>query len=227
MRNILLESLPHDTVQWGSKVRGIEKSSCGHRVLGENGSLGEFDLIVGADGAWSKVRPLVTSLEPAYSGVTFIEMQIDDVDMSSPASARACILELLHAWAPPLRAMIAATNDHIAERILVALPPGARWTHRPGITLLGDAAHVMSPFGGDGVNFAMQDAAELAVAIADGTSIADYEAAMALRTDEPARAAAMELERFSDPASLASVIKMFAALHAGDMDAAKRAMADR
>lgn len=34
--------------------------------------------------------------------------------------------------------------------------------HRPGLLLIGDAAHVMSPVGGVGINFAIQDAVEAA-----------------------------------------------------------------
>jgi 2-polyprenyl-6-methoxyphenol hydroxylase-like FAD-dependent oxidoreductase len=34
--------------------------------------------------------------------------------------------------------------------------------HRPGLLLIGDAAHVMSPVGGNGINYAVQDAAAAA-----------------------------------------------------------------
>lgn len=37
----------------------------------------------------------------------------------------------------------------------------ATW-HRPGLLLIGDAAHVMSPVGGVGINYAIQDAIEVA-----------------------------------------------------------------
>src|SRR5207253_3661956 len=34
--------------------------------------------------------------------------------------------------------------------------------HQPGLLLIGDAAHVMSPVGGIGINYAIQDAVEAA-----------------------------------------------------------------
>ena len=42
----------------------------------------------------------------------------------------------------------------------------ARW-HRPGLLLIGDAAHVMSPVGGVGINYAIQDAVVAANVLAE------------------------------------------------------------
>ncbi len=39
--------------------------------------------------------------------------------------------------------------------------------HRPGLLLIGDAAHVMSPVGGVGINYAIQDAVEAANVLAE------------------------------------------------------------
>jgi len=256
LRAILIDSLPKDTIRWGSKVKEIEPLADGrHRVVSESGALGEFDLVVGADGAWSRVRPLVSKETPRYTGVTFIELCIDDVDrrhpeiatliprgkiaaigrakgliaqrssnshvrvyfmfrvpedwlqrgaidLSSPSRARATLKEQLPGWAPSLLAFIDACDDNIVPRPIVALPVGHRWTHLPGVTLLGDAAHVMPPFSGEGVNMAMLDAAELALGLAEdsnwSSAVAAFEERMFVRAAEAAAGAMQGLDLLSE-----------------------------
>ncbi|MFY2563247.1 FAD-dependent oxidoreductase [Corallococcus terminator] len=269
LRTLLLDSLPPETIRWGSKVRAVEALPDGrYRVANEHGSLGEFDLVVGADGAWSKVRPLVSSVEPRYTGVMFVELSIDDVDarhpdvaaliprgkvsvvgdclsliaqrssnahvrvylmfrvaedwfqqggvdLSSPECARAALTARFVGWAPSLLRFIDVSNDTMVPRPIIALPVGHRWTHRPGVTLLGDAAHVMPPFSGEGVNMAMLDAAELALGLAEDSdwsrAVATYEARMFTRAAEAA-AGAMEGLDFVSEHALAHTLEHFEAI---------------
>ena len=224
--------------------------------------------VQGADGAWSRVRPLLSEVTPAYTGVVFIELQIDEadtrhpelaalvprgkisvvgrsqgliaqrssnghvrayfmfrvpeerlarglVDVSSPARARAELRALLPGWAPALLRFIDACSDTIQVRPIVALPVGHRWAHRPGVTLLGDAAHVMPPFSGEGVNMAMLDALELALRLAEqkdwSEAVAGYEERMFTRAAAAAADAVQGLDFVSDDA-LAHVLEHFRAI---------------
>jgi 2-polyprenyl-6-methoxyphenol hydroxylase-like FAD-dependent oxidoreductase len=90
LRRILLESLPSDTVRWGHKVTAVSQLGGGrHRVTFADGSSVTSDLLVGADGAWSRVRPLLSDAKPTYVGVTFLETYLYDGDSRHQASAKA------------------------------------------------------------------------------------------------------------------------------------------
>jgi 2-polyprenyl-6-methoxyphenol hydroxylase-like FAD-dependent oxidoreductase len=90
---------------------------------------------------------------------------LDDIDFTDADAARARVAAEFAGWAPELTALITDGDTPLVPRPIYALPNGHRWGHVPGVTLLGDAAHVTAP-SGDGANMAMFDGAELGKAIA-------------------------------------------------------------
>ncbi|MGX1515794.1 FAD-dependent oxidoreductase [Streptomyces collinus] len=243
LRRILLDSLPPGTVRWGHKVRAVRSlGGGGHEVaFADRGSV-VTSLLVGADGAWSRVRPLLSGATPEYVGMSFVETWLFDADVRHPATAKAvgdgAMLALapgkaiqahresggtLHAyvalrkplewfdgmdlaeaagaarvaqefsgWAPELTAMITDADTAPVLRPLHTLPAEHRWERVPGVTLLGDAAHLVPP-SGEGANLAMYDGAELARALAEHPG--DTEAALAVyERDLFARGAAEAVE---------------------------------
>ena len=47
-----------------------------------------LDVVVGADGAWSNVRILLSDTKPFYAGVTGLDVSIADAENRSPAEAK-------------------------------------------------------------------------------------------------------------------------------------------
>ncbi|MGY1498713.1 FAD-dependent oxidoreductase [Streptomyces sp. QTS52] len=234
LRQLLLDSLPPGTVRWGHKVSSTRTLADGrHEVTFADGTALTTGLLVGADGAWSRVRPLLSDATPAYTGMSFVETYLFDsdtrhpthaktvgggalfalapgkglgahrerggtlhtyvmltepqdwfagIDLTDSAAATARIAQEFDGWAPELTALITDSETTPVVRAINALPSGHRWDRVPGVTLLGDAAHVTIP-NGEGANLAMYDGAELARAIAAHpgdieTALTEYEQAL-------------------------------------------------
>ncbi|MEU6171811.1 NAD(P)/FAD-dependent oxidoreductase [Streptantibioticus parmotrematis] len=238
LRRILLASLPPGTVRWGHKVSGTWPLGEGrHEVTFADGATITTSLLVGADGAWSRVRPLLTGATPEYSGISYVETYLLDADTRHPATAKAVggggffalvpgkgiqahresgdtlhtyvalrkpqewfaaidfsdsaaattrIAREFDGWTPEITALITEADTAPVLRPISALPAGLRWDRAPGVTLLGDAAHLVMP-NGEGANLAMYDAAQLGDALAahphdTETALAEYEHAMFARS---------------------------------------------
>lgn len=91
LRQILHESLPKHTVKWRHKLTHIEHNESAEPssrftlYFADQPPQTKFDLIVGADGAWSKVRPMVSSTKPYYSGIAGHAFVIPDAQRFCPA----------------------------------------------------------------------------------------------------------------------------------------------
>ncbi|WP_445221762.1 FAD-dependent oxidoreductase [Bradyrhizobium sp. Pa8] len=265
LRRMLLDSLPAETIRWGKKLTDVVARGAGrHELTFDDGSSVSTELLVGADGAWSKVRPLLSNAVPGYVGTSFIESYLHDADARHLATAKAvgggglfavapgkgifahrepgCTLHAYIAlnrpaewiaaidftdvpattariaaefdgWVPALTALIIDADTEPVLRMIHALPNDHRWNRVAGVTLLGDAAHLMPP-AGDGANLAMLDGAELGEAIAarpDGieAALATYENAMFSRSGSAAMGAHGILELCLGERAPLSLVEFF------------------
>ncbi|GHJ53137.1 FAD-dependent oxidoreductase [Nonomuraea sp. TT08I-71] len=258
LRDLLLDSLPGDAVAWRHRlVAATPRPGGGFGLAFDGGHRADCDVLVGADGARSVVRPLLTdaTLSPV---ATLVEMSIGDADRRHPDLAelvgpgnlwcigvsqilaaqrlgdgsirvgislpaddrhldayrsRGALLDMFDGWDRSLTALIEAGDGPPIPRRIEAMPTGTRWAHRPGVTLIGDAAHLMPPVG-EGANQAMLDAAELAAELAGSpadpdSAIQAYEKAMFARVHPIAEMSARVQAMMLSPSAAEDIVRFF------------------
>ena len=109
-------------------------------------------------------------------------------ELDDKPAVTAAVGDAYRDWSPDLMAMLTQVQDRFQLWPTSVMPPDHRWDARPGLTMLGDASHVMPPFTGKGVNLALLDALELADAVTNASTgalpaaVQDFEARMQART---------------------------------------------
>lgn len=254
LRDLLLNSLHPNSVQWGYRlIQAVPVAKNQYELQFEHGEKITVDLVIAADGAFSKIRPLVSQASANYSGISMIELSIKnvadqhpdilkfngsgsmfamgdnktlmaqvngdnrirvylgfktsynfldkcDIAFHEPENAKRELLKYFDDWSEDLKRYILDANGEIIPRRIYMLPVHHRWEHKPGVTLIGDAAHLMSPFAGAGANLAMVDGTELALSIINHSNLEDairiYEAKMFAYAGEMAAITQANLDLF-------------------------------
>jgi 2-polyprenyl-6-methoxyphenol hydroxylase-like FAD-dependent oxidoreductase len=240
LRDILLDSLDANTVVWDSKFQSMQKLADGWEIFFDNGNSTYADIVIGADGSSSKIRPYLTDIKPIWSGITMIEGAIKNAAETAPNIHKLLRGGKIFAFGNDKTLIVSSKGDgsfgfttgcktdedwvensgidfkdnkqvlawfkkEYAEwssiwwelfdyektlfipRPQYCMPLDQKWATQSNLTLLGDAAHWMPPFAGEGVNMAMLDALELSESLTNPafkdsqTAIASYEKKMLKR----------------------------------------------
>jgi 2-polyprenyl-6-methoxyphenol hydroxylase-like FAD-dependent oxidoreductase len=268
LRDLLLNSLYRQTVVWDRQVTALTPMGQGWQLAFANGATATADIVIGADGANSRIRPLVTPIRPCYAGVTVVEGTVNDaahhapqlhelvrggkifaldeaktliigakgdgslsfytgcktteswvrasgIDFTKAAQVRAWFRQEFAGWDDIWTELFADETMQCVPRPQYCVPIDQDWEAQPNITLLGDAAHLMPPYAGEGVNMAMLDALELSACLNSDqfpdvhAAITHYEARMRQRASAVAQETMAQTEALHSPHALAHLLTLF------------------
>jgi 2-polyprenyl-6-methoxyphenol hydroxylase-like FAD-dependent oxidoreductase len=268
LRKIVLDSLKADSMVWNSHFLSMEKQGEGWLLHFKNKESAYADLVIGADGANSKIRPYITDIQSFYTGITMLEGTVHDAEKSIPQisallrggkimafgnekdilmgqkangvagfyisfktnenwastsgldfSNRTQLLEWFKNeysdWSTIWRELIENSEMPLIPRPIQCMPFDQTWDTLSNLTIIGDAAHVMPPFAGEGVNMAMLDALELSESLASDSyhtlqeAIANYEINMRQRASVIAKQSLENGEKMHHENALKTMLDFF------------------
>jgi 2-polyprenyl-6-methoxyphenol hydroxylase-like FAD-dependent oxidoreductase len=268
LRDILLDSLQPGTVIWDSEIASLEPVDNRWKVIFKNGETILADIVVGADGAHSKIRSYVTDIKPVWSGITMVEGSLYDTETTAPhfhqllkegkifafghdktliissksdgsfgfytgcstdefwfqdsginfrdnQQVLAWFKEQFSDWSSAWEELFKSDKTTFIPRPQYCMPLDQFWAAKKNITIIGDAAHWMPPYSGEGVNMAMQDALELSESLYNPAfadvqqAIAHYEKNMCLRFSEVGKTSLLNTKWMHGPDALTNMLAMF------------------
>ncbi|MGI4760961.1 MAG: FAD-dependent oxidoreductase [Janthinobacterium lividum] len=268
LRDLLLDSLQPGTVVWDRQFAAMQPTGPTWEITFQNGTTTTADVVIGADGANSKIRPFVTPIRPFYSGIMIVEGAVDGaaqhapqvsqllqggkifalgyekslivsakgddslafyvgfkapetwaqtsgLDFQNAAQLQAWFAQEFAEWASLWAELFAAAPATCVPRPQYCMPLTQTWVAQPNITLLGDAAHLMPPYAGEGVNMAMLDALELSNCLTSvqfpslQAAIAHYEQHMRQRAAAVAQETMEQTAALHSSDGLAHVVRLF------------------
>ncbi|ANI89770.1 2-polyprenyl-6-methoxyphenol hydroxylase [Arachidicoccus ginsenosidimutans] len=268
LRNILLDSLQPATVVWNSNFIAMEKENSGWQIHFKNGTTAYADLVIAADGAKSKIRPYLSDIQPIYSGITLIQIDLDNAAKNLPQLLEATkgvkimcfdneqmlgfgikgdgsvmgiaafkthenwlkesgidfknkqqVFEWFKkefaGWSEKWYELFTNEETSLTPRPQYYFPFDQSWETQENLTMIGDAAHRMPPFAGEGANVAMQDAFELTEVLTNGqftnikSAIAHFEKDMVARSAEATKGTLENMEKMFAANGLEQMIDFF------------------
>jgi len=268
LRKIFLESLQPETVMWNSHFVSMEKQNEGWLLHFKSGSTAYADIVIGSDGANSKIRPYLTNIKAFYSGITMVEVNVDNAEKATPHiytllnggkimafGNGKCLLggqkgkgglgfyasfkpdenwgthsgldfsdriqllswfkEEYSDWSRIWYELFENAVMPVVPRPIYCMPLDQTWEALPNVTLLGDAAHVMPPFAGEGANTSMFDALELSECLTSDEyntlqeAISFYEISMRKRAAMAAKQSLENGERMHSEGALEKMLTVF------------------
>jgi 2-polyprenyl-6-methoxyphenol hydroxylase-like FAD-dependent oxidoreductase len=268
LRDILMDSLQPGTIVWNSHLQSIKPIGEKWELYFHNGTTVSADIVVGADGANSKVRSYITPIKAFYSGITIVEGIARDAATTVPrvnellkggkifafgdeksliVSSKGdgsvafytgcktneswmhdCGLDFkdqsqmlgwfkaeFSVWTDLWHELFSNSKTYFTPRPQYCMPLDQTWEANENITLIGDAAHLMPPYAGEGVNMAMLDALQLSECFINDdfgdlrAAIAHYENEMRKRTSETARVTLEQTESLHSKDAIKIMLEMF------------------
>lgn len=137
------------------------------------------------------------------------------LDYSDKAQITEWFKEAYSEWSNIWHELFENAATPFIPRPIYCMPSNQTWKALSNLTMLGDAAHVMPPFAGEGANMAMLDALELSECLTSKKfstvreAIADYEINMRERAAKAAKESLENGEQMHSKDALHNMLNLF------------------